>query len=118
MKRAILLATIALLTMLLLAPMVMAQGTTMPAQSASASASGTPQAGGGGGCDPNVAPGCGRDAFFFSGSASGNASGTAFAGGGGGLRTPFTGGPPTFLLPAAVLLLGSGILTLAILRRR
>ena len=36
---------------------------------------------------------------------------------GGGVPTPPTGGP-AFLLPAASVLLGSGILTYAILRRR
>ena len=83
-KRAMFLATAALLAILILAPMAMAQDTTMPTQSASASAFGTPQG----------------------------------VGGGGRLQTPETGGPPTFLLPAAALLLGSGILTYAILRRR
>ncbi len=53
--------------------------------------------------------------------AQGSASGSAFdyveGVGGGGTRAPDTGGP-TVLLPAASLLLGSGILTYAILRRR
>jgi Ca2+-binding RTX toxin-like protein len=53
-----------------------------------------------------------------SGSASGSVSGTwPQAGGGGGLQPPGTGGPAT-LLPAVSLLLGSGILTYAVLRRR
>ena len=71
MKRIIFLATVvALVAMLALAPMALAQGTTM--MSASASAPGT---------------------------------------------VPESGGP-AILLPAAALLLGSGILTYAILRRR
>lgn len=72
MKRAIFLATVALLVMLVLAPVAMAQETTMM---------GT----------------------------------TMMDGGGPGL--PSTGGP-AILLPAAALLLGSGVLTYAILRRR
>jgi hypothetical protein len=51
------------------------------------------------------------------GAMSGNASGTPQAVGGGGLQPPGTGGPAT-LLPAAALLVGAGILTYAILRRR
>jgi hypothetical protein len=43
--------------------------------------------------------------------------GSVQSGGGGGLQTPATGGS-AILLPAAVLLLGSGILTYAFLRRR
>ena len=70
MKRAICLATAALLAMLILAPMALAQDTTVFAD-----------------------------------------------GGGGPAPTPTTGGP-AILLPAAALLLGSGILTYAILRRR
>jgi Ca2+-binding RTX toxin-like protein len=50
------------------------------------------------------------------GAMSGSASGTPQAVGGGGPQPPGTGGPAT-LLPAAALLLGSGILTYAILRR-
>ena len=72
MKRAILLATAALLLMLVLAPVALAQGTTMM---------GTTMA--------TTAPG-----------------GLAPSGG------------PAILLPAAALLLGSGVLTYAILRRR
>ena len=73
MKRTILLATmVALVAMLALAPMALAQDTTM----ATASPSGT------------VSP-----------------------------KVPPSGGP-AILLPAAALLLGSGILTYAILRRR
>jgi len=71
MKRAIFLATmVALVAMLALAPMALAQDMTMSA-SASASVSAVPDSGG-----------------------------------------------PAILLPAAALLLGSGILTYAILRRR
>jgi predicted outer membrane protein len=72
MKRATFLATAALLAMLVLMPMAMAQDTTM--------------------MEPTVA-------------------GSPIPGG------PDTGGP-AILLPAAALLLGSGILTYAILRRR
>jgi hypothetical protein len=72
MKRVIFLATVALVAMLILAPMATAQ--TM--MSASASAAGTVSTG-----------------------------------------VPESGGP-AILLPAAALLLGSGILTYAILRRR
>jgi hypothetical protein len=68
MKRAIFLATLALLTMLVFAPVALAQGTTM-------------------------------------------AGGTTAA------PLPGSGGP-SILLPAAALLLGSGVLTYAILRRR
>ena len=78
MKRAIFLATTAaLVAMLILAPMVMAQGSA-----------------------PEVSDGM-----------------TLIEGVGGGPTNPPTGGPAV-LLPAAVLLLGSGILTYAILRRR
>ena len=69
MKRAILLATAALLLMLVLAPVALAQGTTM------ATTMGTT----------------------------------------GGVLSP--SGGPAILLPAAALLLGSGVLTYAILRR-
>ena len=80
MKRAVFLATAALLAMLILAPMAFAQGTTI--------FEGTVvQAGGGGG------------------------------GNGSPATIPPTGGS-AILLPVAVLVLGSGILTYAILRRR
>lgn len=74
MKKAILLATVALLAVLVFAPVALAQGTTGMEE-------------------------------------------TTVAGGGvtGGL--PESGGPAV-LLPAAALLLGSGILTFAVLRRR
>ena len=69
MKKAIFLATVALLAMLVFAPVALAQGTTMMA--------------------------------------------------GGTTAAPLPGsGGPSILLPAAALLLGSGILTYAILRRR
>ena len=68
-KKIILLATVAFVAMLVLAPMALAQGSTM----------------------------------MMSGSPSAN--------------VPDSGGP-AILLPAAALLLGSGILTYAILRRR
>jgi hypothetical protein len=72
MKRTIFLATAALLAMLVLMPMAMAQDTTMMESSMAGSPSpGVPESGG-----------------------------------------------PAILLPAAALLLGSGILTYAILRRR
>jgi hypothetical protein len=97
MKRAIFLATAALLAMLILAPMALTQGTT----------------------------------FIDSGSPPPECSGcTGVAAGGGGFMgttmvngspspplTPETGGS-AILLPAAALLLGSGILTYAFLRRR
>jgi len=46
-----------------------------------------------------------------------NSGAAAGGGGGGGLQTPVTGGPAV-VLPVAMLVLGSGILTYAILRRR
>ncbi len=72
MKRAIILATAALLIMLILAPVALAQETTPMGEE-------TPAVGG------RLAP---------------------------------TGGGPAILLPAAALLLGSGVMTYAILRRR
>jgi hypothetical protein len=71
MKRAIFLAMAALLAMLILVPMGVAQETTMEMTTAGSAAAGIPESGG-----------------------------------------------PAILLPAAALLLGSGILTYAILRRR
>ena len=87
MKRAVFLATAALLAMLILAPMAMGQGTTV--------------LGGG-------------TTLYAGGDGSPSASGSPSP-----PLTPLedTGGPH-ILLPAAVLLLGSGILTYAILRRR
>ena len=85
MKRAIFLATAALLVMLVLAPVALAQDTTaMGAQT---------QAGGG------------------ATQAGGGTAGKA------GKPLPPSGGPE-ILLPAAALLLGSGVLTYAVLRRR
>jgi len=79
MKRAIFLATAALLAMLILAPMAMAQGTTILIDFGTSTMCT--------GCDgiPSAIP---------------------------------PSGGPAILLPAAALLLGSGILTYAILRRR
>jgi hypothetical protein len=77
MKRAIFLATAALLVMLVLAPVALAQDTTMM---------------------------------------TGMAGQTQMGGTTGG-PLPGSGGP-AILLPAAALLLGSGVLTYAILRRR
>jgi hypothetical protein len=71
MKRVIFLAMVALLAMLILVPMAVAQDTTMMQTVAGSPAPGIPPSGG-----------------------------------------------PAILLPAAALLLGSGILTYAILRRR
>ena len=76
MKRVIFLATVALLLMLVLAPVALAQGTTMAGGTTASAPSGTT-----------------------------------------GGPLPSSGGPE-ILLPAAALLLGSGILTYAILRRR
>ena len=90
MKRAIFLATAALLVMLVLAPVALAQDTTM--MGAQTQPGGATQAGGG----------------------------ATQAGGGGktaGKPLPPSGGPE-ILLPAAALLLGSGVLTYAVLRRR
>jgi hypothetical protein len=87
MKRAIFLATAALLVMLVLAPVALAQETTtMPAET---------QMGGGG-----------KTAMT---------QGTQM----GGKQKPLApSGGPAILLPAAALLLGSGVLTYAIVRRR
>ena len=91
MKRAIFLATAALLVMLVLAPVALAQDTAMTSAQTQAGGGAT-QAGGG----------------------------ATQAGGGGktaGKPLPPSGGPE-ILLPAAALLLGSGVLTYAVLRRR
>jgi ABC-type cobalt transport system substrate-binding protein len=87
MKRAIFLATAALLVMLILAPVALAQDTTMMG--------GQTQAPGGKTMAQTQAPG-GKTA---------------------GKPLPPSGGPE-ILLPAAALLLGSGVLTYAVLRRR
>ncbi|HEX4992331.1 MAG TPA: hypothetical protein VFV45_03800 [Rubrobacteraceae bacterium] len=83
MKRALFLATAALLLMLVLAPVAMAQETTMMME------------------ETQMAPG---------GQTEMTAEGT---------QPPLgkTGGP-AILLPAAALLIGSGVLTYAIVRRR
>ena len=80
MKRAIFLATAALLAMLVLMPMAMAQETTMMGQTMMQT--------------------------MMEGTMAGETG-----------AIPDSGGP-AILLPAAALLLGSGILTYAILRRR
>ena len=93
MKRAIILATVALLAMLILAPMAWAQGTTFFEGTA-----------------------------YFAGGGGGGGGTTIFAvGGGGGNGSPAPLPPtsgPAMLLPVASLLVGSGILTYAVLRRR
>jgi hypothetical protein len=97
MKNAIFLATTALLTMLILVPMALAQEeTTLPSSP--------------------------FPSTFITGVAAGggdNMGTTMVNGSPSPPLTPLedTGGPD-ILLPAAVLLLGSGILTYAILRRR
>ena len=103
MKRAILLATAAFLAMLILVPMAMVQGAAP------------------GGATPSqtIPPAAttGFTGFAPSGPApSGTTEFTKFAPSVGG-PTPTTGGP-AILLPAVALLLGSGILTYAVLRRR
>ena len=98
MKRAIFLATAAFLAMLILVPMALAQDSTVVFP------------------DSTVIDGT---TFMFSGVGGGNLGTTAVDGipAGGPTPTPTTGGP-AILLPGAALLLGSGILTFAILRRR
>ena len=103
MKRAMFLATTALLAMLLLAPMAWAQGGTTfvnPCEPGARLATS-------GYCNQ------GPDAILSTLSAPPSASARPFP------NPPLeaTGGP-AILLPAASLLLGSGILTYAILRRR
>jgi len=88
MKRAIFLATAALLVMLVLAPVALAQDTTMMG--------GQTQAPGGQTMAKTQAAPAGKTA---------------------GKPLPPSGGPE-ILLPAAALLLGSGVLTYAVLRRR
>ena len=99
MKRAIILATAALLVMLILAPMAGAQGGTTIFNNP---------------CDPgdplDTSGYCNQGGDVATASASASASPVPVPLGG-------TGGP-AILLPAAALLLGSGILTYAILRRR
>jgi hypothetical protein len=97
MKRAIFLATAALLVMLVLAPVAMAQDTAM-------------KAGG------QTVMGAGGQTVMGAGGQTVMAGGQT-AVGGGARPLPGSGGP-AILLPAAALLLGSGVLTYAILRRR
>jgi uncharacterized Zn-binding protein involved in type VI secretion len=97
MKRAIFLATAALLVMLVLAPVAMAQDTAM-------------KAGG------QTAMKAGGQTVMAGGKTAAIAGGQT-AMGAGGQPLPGSGGP-AILLPAAALLLGSGVLTYAILRRR
>jgi hypothetical protein len=93
MKRAIFLATAALLVMLVLAPVALAQDTTMMGGETQMAGGGKTQMGGGGK--------------------------TQMGGGGTQARKPLPkSGGPAILLPAAALLLGSGVLTYAVLRRR
>jgi hypothetical protein len=96
MKRAIFLATAALLAMLVLAPRAFTQDSTVVAQ------------------DSTMIDG---KTFLYSvgdGAILETTIGDGISAGG---PTPTTGGP-AILLPAVALLLGSGILTYAILRRR
>ena len=88
MKRAIFLATVALLAMLLLAPVALAQDTTMMME------------------DTMMGGQMGTTMMMEETMTTGQAG-----------PIPASGGP-AILLPAAALLLGSGILTYAILRRR
>ena len=90
MKRVILLATVAFVAMLVLAPMAMAQDTTMMMESSMME-------------DSTMM----EDSMMME-ETSGEMS-----------ENPLpTSGGPAILLPAAALLVGSGILTYAILRRR
>ena len=82
MKRVILLAMVAFMAMLVLAPMAMAQDTTMMMEAT------------------------GMTMMEMTGAGAETDSGLPTSGG------------PAILLPAAALLVGSGILTYAILRRR
>ncbi len=87
MKRAIFLATAALMLMLVLAPVALAQGTVMRGDGGNTV----------GGVGPKENPPTGAERQVD--------------------NLPTSGGP-VILLPAAALLLGSGILTYAVLRRR
>lgn len=86
MKRIVILATAALLALLMLAPAAMAQDTTMVESTGMEDTSV--------GVEETTSTGMGTDDDL-----------------------PSSGGP-AILLPAAALLLGSGILTFAVLRRR
>ena len=101
MKRAIFLATSALLAMLILAPMAWAQDDTTfvnPCEPGARLATS-------GYCNQ------GPDAII-------STSGPPYIASGSPVPVPPRSGGPDLLLPAASLLLGSGILTYAILRRR
>ncbi|HEX8260396.1 MAG TPA: hypothetical protein VF558_08885 [Rubrobacteraceae bacterium] len=89
MKRIILLATVAFMAMLVLAPMAMAQDTTMMMEDTGMMMEET-----------------GMTMMEMTGAGQETDSGLPTSGG------------PAILLPAAALLVGSGILTYAILRRR
>jgi hypothetical protein len=89
MKRAIFLATAALLVMLVLAPVALAQDTTM----------------------------MGGETQMAGGKTKMGGGATQMGGKTGQPPLPGSGGP-AILLPAAALLLGSGVLTYAVLRRR
>jgi hypothetical protein len=98
-KRAIFLATAALLAMLILAPMAWAQGGTTIFNPCKPGA-------------PLATSGqCHQDVGDDLADVTGSPSASPFA-------VPPRSGGPAILLPAASLLLGSGILTYAILRRR
>ena len=105
MKRAMFLAAVALLAMLILVPMALAQGdpviegTTVPPPCATTMVNGSVV------CPSRVAAGGGGNI------------GTTMVNGSHAPNIPPSGGP-AILLPAASLLLGTGILTYAILRRR
>ena len=99
MKKLLLLVALSMIGALMFTSVASAQSV-----GSSASASGSVSASG---CDPDIAPGCGRD-VFFAGSGSPSAS---------PVPVPPSSGPAILPL-AAALLLGSGILTYAILRRR
>ena len=99
MKKAILLATVALMAVLVLAPMAMAQDTTMMMGGTTMMMEGT-------------------GGQMMGGTTMMQGTMMEMTGAGqeaGGLPTS---GGPAILLPAAALLVGSGILTYAILRRR
>lgn len=98
MKRAILLATVALLAMLVLVPMAVAQDTTMMMMGSTMMMDSTMMGGGE----------MMGSTMMMGATTAGVESNNPLPGSGG----------PAILLPAAALLVGSGILTYAILRRR
>ncbi len=95
MKRVILLATVAFVAMLVLAPMAMAQDTTMMMESSMME-------------DSMMEDSMMVEDSMMMEETSGQMSDDDLP----------TSGGPAILLPAAALLVGSGILTYAILRRR